>query len=143
MAQVSQKRKRGWLYNYDQHHVRDCQSKEEEGLAGKQEEESQYLIVSSFKLIEIPFYEHRGVHNCICSPVFDSCLMLSTLNLLCLGLAVMFLSACCYQECFLCLLCSFLCVVSFLLSCVCYQLLDSISTVTERWLQPAQVFNPD
>lgn len=30
----------GWLFNYDQHHVSDCQTKEEEGLAGKQEEES-------------------------------------------------------------------------------------------------------
>lgn len=35
-----ERKKGGWLFNYDQHHVSDCQTKEEEGLAGKQEEES-------------------------------------------------------------------------------------------------------
>lgn len=47
---------RSWLFNYDQHHVRNYQSKEEEGLAGG----SIFHTVSSFKLIEIPFYEHGG-----------------------------------------------------------------------------------
>lgn len=36
-----------WLFNYDQHHVRNYQSKEEEGLAGKQEAETQYFIMLS------------------------------------------------------------------------------------------------
>lgn len=45
MVQVSQTRKRAWLFNYDQHQFSDCQSEEEEGFAGKQEEDSQYLIL--------------------------------------------------------------------------------------------------
>lgn len=40
MAQMSQKKGGGWLFNYDQHRLCDCQTKRKARIAGKQKEES-------------------------------------------------------------------------------------------------------
>lgn len=66
---------------YHQHHVSDCQ-KHERGRVSRQTGGVESIfnsLLRSSGLIKIPFYEHRGVHNCIHKRVFDSCLALFTL----------------------------------------------------------------
>lgn len=123
MAQVSQKRKRGWLYNYDQHHVRDCQSKEEEGLAGKQEEESQYLIVlAPSNWLKFPFmntgeyiivYARLSLTVALCSPL-STCSVLALLWCFCLPAVIRSVFCVCFALfCVLCRFCSLVSVISF------------------------------
>lgn len=143
MAQMSQKRKGGWLFNYDQHLLSDCQSKEEEGLPGTKEEESQFLTeLAPSHWLKFPLWTQRRTDLCMLALLWQLPYVLHSQPALswpcCDASVCLLLSGVFFPHVFLLFFCVLLLFLPHccLVSVTCFWI-----PVTERWLQPLQVFN--